>query len=321
MKTLKEYINESLILEKFSLTKLSEQLADKIIDIINNNSEENIGELKDIDKSLQKKYPNAKVYKISGIKYNDKQSTLYIIVNENSEEASNTYDNDLSFKDDNNLGYIIINIPEGKNIEDNSDSLSHELRHYYDQLSEQDVNNRNNTYEPNKDEGLWDGFLYRISPTEQNAFYTGFKKWINKNDNLEKFKSYYSKLESKNVDDFIEKLSKMLIEKRHNLLKANNKQNEKELANEDQGSVENPIRILEYNYYILDSFEHFEEFINKDLITGKERSDEDKQYIINHLATFTNGDTSDLKKIYNNIKSKYKQTFNSYKTLLQKVLK
>ena len=69
----------------------------------------------------------------------------------------------------------------------------------------------------------------------------------------------------------------------------------------------------------MDSLDSFKKYINTNLASGKERSDEDKKYIINHLAVLNNGNT-DIDSLYKVILKKYNQTFNTFKRILENSL-
>ena len=78
-----------------------------------------------------------------------------------------------------------------------------------------------------------------------------------------------------------------------------------------RGKVENPLRLLEYNFYLIDNIDNFTKFINNDEITEEKRPEAVKQYILSKLSVYTKGNKN-IKDIYNAINKVYKQTYNNY---------
>ena len=192
MKNLSEYIYESIIFEANSLNKLSEILADKIIDRF---KKEEFSELPNIGKYNVDNSKTIKVEKIKNKNYKDgEEITLYISYSD--DYKNDAFLNDISLKKDNNA-YIIIKA-DISNIDNTDETLAHEIRHFYDKITGQDNGDINNTYEDG-DTSRFEAFLYYISPTEQNAHTVGFKKWIKKDNNLTLLKNTYNKLKSKDL--------------------------------------------------------------------------------------------------------------------------
>ena len=318
MRTLREYINESMIFEKQSFNKLSDILADKIIGLF---KDEQFIDLPDIG---DKAKDDAKTVKVENIKYKDKNVTLYVSY---SNEYNDEFLNEISLKGDYKNDAFILIKGDLENIDNTDDTLAHEIRHFYDELTG-NGGEINNTYDENS-VNKFEKFLYLISPTEQNAHTAGFRKWIKKDKNLTLLKNTYDALKSKDIDSFIEKFSTIMTNRRHEALKDKDSDDETQLKNmtinvngknvpADAGT-ENPVRLFEYKYYILDSLDSLKKYINTNLASGKERSDEDKKYIINHLAVLNNGDT-DIDSLYKVILKKYNQTFNTFKRILENSL-
>lgn len=318
MRTLREYINESMIFEKQSFNKLSDLLADKIIGLF---KDEQFVDLPDIG---DKAKDDAKTVKVENIKYKDKNVTLYVSY---SNEYNDEFLNEISLKGDYKNDAFILIKGDLENIDNTDDTLAHEIRHFYDELTG-NGGEINNTYDENS-VNKFEKFLYLISPTEQNAHTAGFRKWIKKDKNLTLLKNTYDALKSKDINSFIEKFSTIMTNRRHEALKNKDSDDETQLKDmtinvngknvpADAGT-ENPVRLFEYKYYILDSLDSFKKYINTNLASGKERSDEDKKYIINHLAVLNNGDT-DIDSLYKVILKKYNQTFNTFKRILENSL-
>lgn len=318
MRTLREYINESMIFEKQSFNKLSDLLADKIIGLF---KDEQFVDLPDIG---DKAKDDAKTVKVENIKYKDKNVTLYVSY---SNEYNDEFLNEISLKGDYKNDAFILIKGNLENIDNTDDTLAHEIRHFYDELTG-NGGEINNTYDENS-VNKFEKFLYLISPTEQNAHTAGFRKWIKKDKNLTLLKNTYDALKSKDINSFIEKFSTIMTNRRHEALKNKDSDDETQLKDmtinvngknvpADAGT-ENPVRLFEYKYYILDSLDSFKKYINTNLASGKERSDEDKKYIINHLAVLNNGDT-DIDSLYKVILKKYNQTFNTFKRILENSL-
>jgi len=318
MRTLREYINESMIFEKQSFNKLSDILADKIIGLFKN---EQFVDLPDIG---DKAKDDSKTVKVENIKYKDKNVILYVSY---SNEYNDEFLNEISLKGDYKNDAFILIKGDLENIDNTDDTLAHEIRHFYDELTG-NGGEINNTYDENS-VNKFEKFLYLISPTEQNAHTAGFRKWIKKDKNLTLLKNTYDALKSKDIDSFIEKFSTIMTNRRHEALKDKDSDDETQLKDmtiningknvpADAGT-ENPVRLFEYKYYILDSLDSFKKYINTNLASGKERSDEDKKYIINHLAVLNDGDT-DIDSLYKVILKKYNQTFNTFKRILENSL-
>lgn len=232
MKTLTEYILESLIFEKKTLTSRAQKIADKVIDIVINNknefkaskAEETILEKISEEKNKEDKFyykDNSNIFKIP-ISLKEQHYDLFFIINcwdENDiKDKINTFD----FKLENNktvfyiaLNCIDINTIENKKhkhgIEIQKDTLVHEIRHFYDKIKGHG-GTKNNTYDAytiNK----YNKFLYYISQTEQNAFFAGFKQKFKANkDNIQGqllnvFSNYKENEKCKNVEEFIEQFS------------------------------------------------------------------------------------------------------------------
>jgi len=183
-----------------------------------------------------------------------------------------------------------------------------------------------------------------------------FSKFINidlNSDNVKKqlklsegmikiIQSIQNLINSKSIDDikineFVENLCKSMTETRHKLLKSeeaistikikykgkNNSYrvyDELKLSDKSRETVENILRILEYKYYIMDSLEHFENFINNDEVTGENRDEAVKEYIKSRLSTYTDGDKN-IEKMYNEINKIYKQSCNNYLQDLKNAIK
>lgn len=318
MRTLKEYIDESMIFEKKSFNKLSDILANKVIDLF---KKEQFTDLPDIS---EKNVDDAKTVKVENIKYKDKNITLYISY---SNDYNDEFLNEISLKGKHKDEAFILIKGNIENIDDTDDTLTHEIRHFYDELTG-NGGEINNTYDENSI-NKYEKFLYFISPTEQNAHTAGFRKWINKDKNLQLLKNTYDNLKLKDIDSFIEKFSTTMTNRRHAALQNKDTDDETQLKNimidingkkvKADTATENPVRFFEYKYYVLNSIDNFKKFINSNLASGKKRSDDDKNYIISHLAVLNNG-SKDIESIYKNILKKYNQTFSTFKKILENSL-
>ena len=86
----------------------------------------------------------------------------------------------------------------------------------------------------------------------------------------------------------------------------------------------NPLRFLEYNYYILDSFDSFLTFISKNPKTEQE-DNERKEEILSCLKPYNDDkpieNEEQLKKVYDGIKKIYKGTFKSYMNIIKNFIK
>lgn len=333
MKSIIDCISESLILifEKKSWNKLSEKLANKIIAKFKND------DTVDMPKEFDREIPDdAKTVAIEGLQYGDIKATLYVSYSENYK--MDEFVND-SLKDKlKNIAIILIH-GTVEHIDETDDTLAHEIRHFYDALTGKG-GNENNTYDED-DLMRFEKFLYLISPTEQNAHTAGFRKWIQKEKNLELLLSQYKKIYPKDykklrpqdIDGFIEKFCTELTNKRHALLKDKETDDENQLKDitidiEINGEkvsktadelLENPVRLFEYNYYLLNSKDNFVKFITTNLASEKSRPNDDIEHIKSKLSVFNNGQF-DEDVVYKVILTKYKQTFNTFKKILENAL-
>lgn len=219
MKTLTEYILESLIFEKKSVADLAEEKATEIINIVTskNNvyrnkflaSDDEREILKGISEEKGKQnekdkffYDNSNIFKfklplkIKRLRKKEKYD-LFIIINFYSQDEINSKLNSCDFYEKNNKAwyYIVLNCIKStkkidnnenkkdtldfENIKNEKNTLTHEISHFYDKLKELG-GTKNDTY---KDSTInkYNKFLYYISQTEQRAFYAGFKQKLNEN--------------------------------------------------------------------------------------------------------------------------------------------
>ena len=76
----------------------------------------------------------------------------------------------------------------------------------------------------------------------------------------------------------------------------------------------NPLRFLEYNYYILDTFDNFKTFISENPKKPGKEDNERKEEILKFLKPYNDdkeinpNDENTLKKVYEGIKKFYKQS-------------
>lgn len=236
MKTLTEYILESLIFEKKTLTSRAQKLAQNIIKIVKEDdakfkaSDDEQTMLQNISKSKEEKNKKdqfyyedkSKIFKIT-ISLKEQHHDLFFIINcwdENDiKDKINTFDF-YELENNKTVFYIALNCIDIKDkkdtklvhgIENETDTLVHEIRHFYDKIKGHG-GTKNNTY--NADTiNKYNKFLYYISQTEQNAFFAGFKQKFKQNKHdiqgqlLNVFSNYKENEKCKNVEEFIEQFS------------------------------------------------------------------------------------------------------------------
>lgn len=354
MKTLTEYILESLILEKRSLTSRAQKWAQNIIKIVKEDDAkfkaskdelkmlENIsrGKKDDIDKFYN---DNSNIFKFT-ISIKEQHYDLFLILNCYDEDEINSKLNTFDFfesEDGKLVYYIVLNCKDSINdIENQKNTLAHELRHFYDKIKGHG-GTKNDTYD--KDTiNKYNQFLYYISQTEQNAFYAGFKQKLTENETFQNqlltlFKAYNKE------GNAIEKVIKQFCEdsydyRLNNCFRNSDDTSEENLNLEQLSKPEgaealnkakcyNPLRFLEYNYYILDTFDNFKTFISENPKKPGKEDNERKEEILKFLKPYNDdkeinpNDENTLKKVYEGIKKFYKQTFSSYMNLIKQFIK
>jgi hypothetical protein len=363
MKTLHEYILESLIFEKKSVADLAEEKATEIIKIVTSDNkdkfkasddERNI--LKDIsDKKTQKidKFYSDKsnIFKITisfkGNKRHPRQNyDLFIIINCYKEEYINGKLNTFDFcKSENGklVFYIVLNcIDDIYNIRQQKNTLAHEIRHFYDKIKGHG-GTKNDTYDE-KTINKYNKFLYYISQTEQNAFYTGFKQKLNEDENFQKqllsLFNAYNQEGNKTIEEVIKQFSEESYKYRlencfinsDDLSNINEPDKPKDTDDKETKlnktiniiRCHNPLLFWEYKYYILDTPEHFYEFISKNPKTKKE-DNERKEEILSFLKPYNDDKPIETKEqlenVYNGIIKFYNGTFSSYMNLIKNFIK
>ena len=360
MKTLQEYILESLILEKRSLTDLALEKAEEIIKIVTSNNndkfkastdEQNI--LKDISNKKTKKIDKfygdkSNIFKITislkGNKRRPRQNyDLFIIINCYKKEHINGKLNTFDFcksEDGKLVYYIVLNcIDNIYNLRQQKNTLAHEIRHFYDKIKGHG-GTKNDTYDE-KTINKYNNFLYYISQTEQNAFYAGFKQKLNENETFQKqlltlFNAYNTE-GKKTIEEVIKQFSEEsykyrlekcfknsddMTEENLDLTQLSKPKKAEEL---NKAKCYNPLRFFEYNYYILDTPEHFYEFISENPKKPGVEDNERKEEILSFLKPYNDDkpiETDEqLKNVYVGIKKFYKQTFSSYMNLIKQFIK
>lgn len=351
MKTLTEYILESLILEKRSLTNRAQKWAQNIIKIVKENDDKfkaskdelkmlgNIsnGKKDDIDKFYS---DNSNVFKFT-ISIKEQHYNLFLILNCYGEDEINSKLNTFDFfesEDGKLVYYIVLNCKDNINdIENQKNTLAHELRHFYDKIKGHG-GTKNDTY--NKDTiNKYNQFLYYISQTEQNAFYAGFKQKLTENKTFQNqlltlFKAYNK--ESKTIEEVIKQFCKDSYNYRLNNCFRNSDDMSEENLNLEQLSKPkeaealnkakcyNPLRFLEYNYYILDSFDSFLIFISKNPKTEQE-DNERKEEILSCLKPYNDDkpieNEKQIKNVYNEIIKFYNNIYKNYIKIIKNVIK
>lgn len=334
MKTINQYIYESLIFEvktkaAISLAKIIVKEIDKRDKVLLNDIWENLPDdlkndlLKLTDeKTLKNEVKGVIIPKYHFSKVNKDLDIIYL---EHPELNFNSFDPDKN--------RLVFTSPS-EDVSSIANEIGHEYSHIVDWAKGN--NNGNDTYTPNQDEPLFDKFLYLISNTEQKAMKINLKEKLVKNKSIQELVNS-GQLKIENMDKSIKDLCINMTNDRHEQLQKNNAiskieityqnekhtydvYNEKELPKKIQGKFENPLRLLEYKYYIMDNREHFENFINNDEITGKERKDAVKEYIKSKLSTYTDGDKN-IEKMYNEINKIYKQSCHNYLQDLKNAIK
>lgn len=367
MKTLQEYILESLILEKRSLTSRAQKWAQKIIDnVLSDNNEvknkflasdvektmlKNISDKKDdIDKFyIDEKDKKSDIFKFQ-ISVKEQPYDLFLILNCYSEDVINSKLNTFDFCESEGklVYYIVLNCKDNiGDIENQKHTLAHELRHVYDKIKGHG-GTKNDTY---KEETInkYNKFLYYISQTEQNAFYTGFKtKFTENKENIQGqllnvFNDYKKNKNCKNVEQFIKQFSLDCYKYRlENCFDGSDDWSKIEYPNKPKDTdnektklektinlirCHNPLLFLEYNYYILDTFDSFKTFISENPKKPGKEDNGRKEEILKYLKPYNDdkeinhNDENTLKKVYDEIKKFYKQTFSSYINLIKQFIK
>ena len=335
MKTINQYIYESLIFEvktkaAISLAKIIVKEIDKRDKVPLNDIWENLPD--DLKNDLLKKLTDENISKneVKGViipKYHFSKvnKDLDIIYLEHPKLNFNSFDPD---KD-----RLVLTSPS-EDVSSIANEIGHEYSHIVDWAKGN--NNGNDTYTPGQDEPLFDKFLYLISNTEQKAMKINLKEKLVKNTHIQSFVNS-RQLTIENINDFVKNLCINMINDRHEQLQKSNAiskieityqnekhiydvYNEKELPEKIQGKFENPLRLLEYKYYIMDNIEHFENFINNDEITGKPRPNEVQEYIKSKLSIYTDGNKN-IEKMYNEINKIYKQSCHNYLQDLKNAIK
>lgn len=335
MKTLIQYIYEELIFEK--KTKGAMSIAKLIVKEIKKRDKVPLNNiLKKLPEDFQKDFSketkndkdilnNTKVVVIPKYHFSKVNKDLDIIYLEHPNLHFNSFD-----PDKNRLTFT--------SPSDDVSSIANEIGHEYSHIVDwaKGNNHGNDTYTPGQDEGLFDKFLYLISNTEQKAMKINLKEKLVKNSAIQKFVNS-GQLTIENINDFAKDLCAQMINNRHEQLKKHKAKsklpiiskgkkhsydvyNEKELPEDVQGTVENPLRLLEYKYYIMDSVKNFKNFIENDEVTGEPRPKEVKQYILSKLSIYTDKGRN-IEEIYNKINKVYKQSCNNYLQDLQNAIK
>lgn len=344
MKSLKNYIYEHLILEKKSLTNLSSKITDKIINIVKTNisednhkykvSDEEIEDLKKISKNKNKSlYKNlddhSKLFKFN-IKHKENKYDLFLIINFTPQFTQKTNSFDYDTIDEKNIYYIVINSKGKKHFRTKlDDTLTHEIRHFFDAITGAG-GSKNNTYN-DKTLNKYNKFLYYISQTEQNAFFAGFKRNLknNKGGIVDKLKTTYKKSDAKSIEEFLEKFCLNCYNFRLKKcfkdsddcsdIKEPKDTNEKILCH-------NPLRFLEYKYYILNSYKNFNTFISKNPITDTEDKKRKKE-ILKCLEPYNNDkpidikNVEEIKNVYNEIIKFYNNIYKNYIKIIENEIK
>lgn len=354
MKTITEYILESLILEKRSLTSRAQKWAQNIIKIVKEDDAkfkasdderkmlENIsnGKKDNIDKFYN---DNSNIFKFT-ISIKEQHYDLFFIINCYGKDEINSKLNTFDFfesEDSKLVYYIVLNCKDNINdIENQKNTLAHELRHFYDKIKGHG-GTKNDTYD--KDTiNKYNQFLYYISQTEQNAFYVGFKQKLTENETFQNqlltlFKVYNK--EGKTIEEVIKQFCKDSYDYRLNNCFRNSDDMSDENLNLEQLSKPkeaetlnkakcyNPLRFLEYNYYILDTFDNFKTFILENPKKPGKEDNARKEEILKFLKPYNDDKEIDpenevqLKKVYDGIKKIYKGTFKSYMNIIKNFIK
>lgn len=360
MKTLHKYILESLILEKKSVADLAEEKSEDIIKIVTSSNNDKFKAstderiiLKDISdkktKKIDKFYSDkSNIFKIQiSLKGNKRQPRqnydLFIIINCYPKKYINGKLNTFDFCKSKNgkiVFYVVLNcIDDIYNIRQQKNTLAHEIRHFYDKIKGHG-GTKNDTYDE-KTINKYNKFLYYISQTEQNAFYTGFKQKLNEDETFQKqlltLFNVYNPEGNKTVEEVIKqfsldsynyrlekcfKKSDDVSEKNLNLTQLSNPPKAEEL---NKAKCFNPLRFLEYNYYILDSYENFYEFISKNPKNPNVEDNKRKEEILGFLKPYNDDKEIETKEqlqnVYNGIVKFYKGTFSSYMNIIKQFIK
>ena len=338
MKTLKKYIYESLIFEvktkaAISLAKIIVKEIDKRDKVLLNDIWKKLPD--DLKNDLLKlKDENTLKNEVKGViipKYHFSKvnKDLDIIYLEHPELNFNSFDPDKN--------RLVLTSPS-EDVSSIANEIGHEYSHIVDWAKGN--NNGNDTYTPGQDELLFDKFLYLISNTEQKAMKINLKEKLVKNKSIQKLVNS-GQLTIENMDKFIKNFCEQMTENRHKGLKKYNNKTKininykdkkyscevytekdlyKKMSDKENGIFENPLRLLEYKYYIMDNVEQFENFINNDEITGEERPNEVKEYIKSKLSIYTDGNKN-IEKMYNEINKIYKQSCHNYLQDLKNAIK
>lgn len=360
MKTLQEYILESLILEKRSLTDLAQEKAEEIIKIVTSSNndkfkasddERNI--LKDISNKKTKKIDKfygdkSNIFKITiSLKGNKRRSRqnfdLFIIINcyKDINGKLNTFD---FCKSENGklVYYIVLNCKDDiYNIRQQKNTLAHEIRHFYDKIKGHG-GTKNDTYDE-KTINKYNNFLYYISQTEQNAFYAGFRQKLTENETFQNqlltLFNAYNEEGNRSIEEVIKQFSEESYEYRLKYCFINSDDtSEKNLDLKQLSKPEgaealnkakcyNPLRFLEYNYYILDTFDNFKTFISENPKKPGKEDNARKEEILKFLKPYNDdkeinpNDENTLKNVYDGIKKIYKGTFKSYMNIIKNFIK
>lgn len=345
MKTLTEYILESLIFEKKSLTSRSEKLAKNIINIVtskNNDNDkfkasknertilQNISNDKkdDIDKFYSDK---SNIFKFT-ISIKEQHYDLFFIINCYNEDEIKGKLNTFDFYVENNktVYYIVMNcIEKIDNIANEKDTLVHELRHFYDKIKGHG-GTKNDTYDENTLK-KYNKFLYYISQTEQNAFYAGFKQKLNSDENYQTQLENLVKMYRKQGYKTIEEIIKQFCEESYDYRLKNCFQESDDWAQlkeptelVDKMKCHNPLCFLEYKYYILDSYENFCKFIYENP-TNNKKDEKRKKEILGFLESYNNDkpikNADQLRNVYNGVSRFYNKTFSNYMNLIKNFIR
>ena len=270
---------------------------------------------------------HSKLFKFN-IKHKENKYDLFLIINftENFAQKTNSFDYDTI--DEKNIYYIVINSRGKKHFRTKlDDTLMHEIRHFFDAITNAG-GSKNNTYN-DKTLNKYNKFLYYISQTEQNAFFAGFKRNLknNKGGIVDKLKYTYEHSKANSIEEFLKLFCLNCYKFRlENCFKDSDDCCDINEPDDNQGKIlcHNPLRFLEYKYYILDSYEHFCEFISKNPKTKKEDKKRKKE-ILKCLEPYNDDkpieNDKQIKNVYNEIIKFYNNIYKNYIKIIKNVIK